>query len=89
MDVLLSDAFRPRVMPLALSSVDTSLATLKEIVLEAIRLAPSVPGVIREASCDTSINGKLIHKGDRAFVSLVDAAYDVSSSIAPFPFQPL
>ncbi|KAG8951991.1 hypothetical protein FRC04_005324 [Tulasnella sp. 424] len=75
-DVLLSDAFRPRVMSLALSSVDTSLATLKEVVLEAIRLAPSVPGVIREASSNTLINGKLIHKGDHVFVSLVDAAYD-------------
>ncbi|KAG8900205.1 hypothetical protein FRC00_013926, partial [Tulasnella sp. 408] len=75
-DVLLSDAFLPKVVALASSGSNTTFATLKEVVLEAIRLAPPVPGVVREAMCDTSINGKPINQGDRVFVSLVDAAYD-------------
>ncbi|KAG8959793.1 hypothetical protein FRC00_001226, partial [Tulasnella sp. 408] len=74
--IFVRDAFLPKVVALVSSGSNTTFATLKEVILEAIRLAPPVPGVVREAACDTSINGKPINQGDRVFVSLVDAAYD-------------
>ncbi|KAG9016734.1 hypothetical protein FRB90_002336 [Tulasnella sp. 427] len=75
-DVLLSDAFLPNVLHLAASGTNASLSTLKAVVLEAIRLAPPVAGVIREAVKETLINGKPVNKGNSLFLSLVDAAYD-------------
>ncbi|KAG9049801.1 hypothetical protein FS837_009101 [Tulasnella sp. UAMH 9824] len=74
--IKLIDAFLPKVVALVSSGSNTTFATLKEVVLEAIRLAPPVPGVVREALCDIKINGKPIKQGGRVFVSLVDAAYD-------------
>lgn len=87
MDVLIDEPFVSTATALAHSTSGESAAKLKGMVAEAIRLSPALAGVTREVASDTVVNGRKMARGDRVFVSLVDANYDVSHSLMSLVFR--
>ncbi|KAG8990745.1 hypothetical protein FRB94_013112 [Tulasnella sp. JGI-2019a] len=82
-DVLVDEPYNTTVAALAVSTSATSSAQLKGVIAEAIRLNPPLGGVCREVTSDTMVNGKQFHRGDRVFVSAVDANYDPAAFATP------
>ncbi|KAG8883882.1 hypothetical protein FRB97_005720 [Tulasnella sp. 331] len=82
-DVLIDEPFNTTVAALAASNSSTSAGQLRDVISEAIRLAPPLAGISREVTSDTMVNGKQFKRGDRVFISSVDANYDPAAFATP------
>jgi cytochrome P450 len=77
---LIDEPYKSTIVALSNSRVEgtETIAKIKEIISEAVRLAPAVPGVIRETTSDATVGDVKYARGTQVFLSVVDANYDVS-----------
>ncbi|KAG8854899.1 hypothetical protein FRB96_007299 [Tulasnella sp. 330] len=75
-DLLVDEPYNAITATLAASTSATSLTQLRSVIREAIRLSPPLAGACREATSDIIVNGMYFKRGDRIFISAVDANYD-------------